>query len=144
MYIYISIHWSSNIDTIPQDFESMNKLPILKTNLSQIWPEAANLLPIEISSHCRNHPRFSKHFVQIGSLQGSLLLVGPLFHFPQYHSGLESSRNEHVCLCHSITRAGSWYKYIENICILTTTLLPNRLTWHFWKHIYNGSDSLLR
>ena len=41
--------------------------------------------------------------------RGSLLLVSPLFHFPQCHNGLVSSRNERVCLCHSITRAGSWY-----------------------------------
>ena len=41
--------------------------------------------------------------------QGSLLLLGPLFHYPQCHNGLVFGRNEHVCLCHSITRAGSWY-----------------------------------
>ena len=41
--------------------------------------------------------------------QGSLLQFGPLFHFPQCHSGLVFSRNGHVYPCHSITRAGSWY-----------------------------------
>ena len=33
--------------------------------------------------------------------QGTLL-TGQLFHFPQCHSGLVSSRNKHVCLYHSI------------------------------------------
>ena len=41
--------------------------------------------------------------------QGSLLLVGPIFHFHQCQSGLVSSTNGYVCPCHSITRAGSWY-----------------------------------
>ena len=41
--------------------------------------------------------------------QGSLLLLGPLFHFPQCHNDLVSSRNEHVCPCHSMTKAGSWF-----------------------------------
>ena len=36
----------------------------------------------------------------------SLLLVGPLFHFPQCHSGLVSSRNGRMCLCHSVTSIG--------------------------------------
>ena len=40
---------------------------------------------------------------------GSLMLVDPLFHFRYCHSGLVPSRNEHVCPCHSMTRAGSWY-----------------------------------
>ena len=35
-----------------------------------------------------------------------LLLIDPLFHFPQCHIGLVSSRNENLCPCHSITRAG--------------------------------------
>ena len=50
------------------------------------------------------------HLVPIRGLylgRGSLLLVGPLFHFRQCHSGLVPSRNEHVCPCHSLTRAGS-------------------------------------
>ena len=41
--------------------------------------------------------------------RGSLLLVGPLFHFRQCHTGLVPSRNKHVCPCHPMTRAGSWY-----------------------------------
>ena len=40
--------------------------------------------------------------------RGCLLLVGRLFESPQYHINLVSSRNEHVCLCHSKTRGGSW------------------------------------
>ena len=32
-----------------------------------------------------------------------------LFHFLQCHSGLAPSRNVHMCPCHSMTRAGSWY-----------------------------------
>ena len=39
----------------------------------------------------------------------SLLLAGQLFCFPQFHNWLVSSRNEHVCLCHSITRGDSRY-----------------------------------
>ena len=35
------------------------------------------------------------------------LLTGQLFHFPQCHSGLVFSRNEHVCLYHSIATGGS-------------------------------------
>ena len=53
---------------------------------------------------------YSGHFtVAIYLGRGSLLLVGPLFHFRQCHSGLVPSRNEHMCPCHSMTRAGSWY-----------------------------------
>ena len=58
--------------------------------------------------------------------RGSLLLVGPLFHFPQYHSGLVSSRIEHVCLCHSITRTGSWYGRSKGSLCLHPQLLANR------------------
>ena len=60
------------------------------------WPVASNL--------------YSGHLpegIYLG--RGSVLLVGPFFHFPQCHRGLVSSRNQHVCLCHAITRAGSWY-----------------------------------
>ena len=60
------------------------------------WPVASNL--------------YSGHLpVGLCLGQGCLLLVGPLFHVPRCHSGLVSSRNEHVCPCHSMTRAGSWY-----------------------------------
>ena len=38
--------------------------------------------------------------------QGTPLLTGQLFHFPQCHNGLVSSRNEHVCLYHSIATGG--------------------------------------
>ena len=34
--------------------------------------------------------------------QASLLLASQLFHFPQCHKGLVSSRNENMCLCHSV------------------------------------------
>ena len=37
-----------------------------------------------------------------------LLLAGSLFHIPEYHNGLVSSRNGHVCLCNTITGGGSW------------------------------------
>ena len=53
---------------------------------------------------------------------GSLLLVGPPFHFPQ----LVSSRNEHMCLCHSITRTGSWYGKSKGSRGLNPQLLANR------------------
>ena len=50
--------------------------------------------------------------------QGSLLLAGPLFHFPQCHNSLLASRDEHVCVCHSITRGCSWYgKYSGFQCL---------------------------
>ena len=57
--------------------------------------------------------------------RGSLLLVGPLFHFPQYHSGLVSSRNEHVCLCHSITRAG-WLDWLVGLDLFNDDTCPSR------------------
>ena len=45
--------------------------------------------------------------------QGTPLLTGQLVHFPQCHSGLVSSRSEHVCLNHSIATGGSWYSRWE-------------------------------
>ena len=62
-------------------------------------------------SECRSWPvvsyLYSEHLpVGLYLGRGSLLLVGPLFHFRQCHSGLVPSRNEHVCPCHSMTRAG--------------------------------------
>ena len=47
--------------------------------------------------------------------QGTPLLTGQLFHFPQCHSGLVSSRNEHVCLYHSIATGGSWCSRWEGV-----------------------------
>ena len=68
----------------------------------------------EPTSECGNWPVVS--YLYSGHLpvglylgRGSLLLVGPLFHFRQCHSGLVPSRSEHMCPCHSMTRAGSWY-----------------------------------
>ena len=65
----------------------------------------------ESTSECRSWPvvsyLYSEHLpVGLYLGRGSLLLVGPLFHFRQCHSGLVPSRNEHVCPCHSMTRAG--------------------------------------
>ena len=58
-------------------------------------------------SECRSWPGAS--YLYNGHLpvglylgRGSLLLVGLLFHFHQCHNGLVSSRNEHVCPCHSV------------------------------------------
>ena len=65
-----------------------------------------------------------------------LLLVGPIFHFRQCHSGLVPSRNEHMCPCHSMTRAGSWYgKYKGSWCLhpqlpANRTLSQSRLLHH--------------
>ena len=50
--------------------------------------------------------------------QGSLLLVCPLFHFYQCHNCLVSSRNEHVCPYHSITRFLIWQKRILGVFTL--------------------------
>ena len=65
-------------------------------------------------SECRSLPGAS--YLYSGHLpvglylgRGSLLLVDPLFHFRQCHSGLVPSRNQYGCPCHSVTRAGSWY-----------------------------------
>ena len=58
--------------------------------------------------------------------RGSPLLVGQLFHFPQCHSGLVSSRNKHMCLYHSVTRAGSWYGKSKGSRCLHPQLLANR------------------
>ena len=65
-------------------------------------------------AECRSWPvvsyLYSGH-LPVGLYLGrrSLLIVGTLFHFRQCHIGLVPSRNEHVCPCHSMTRAGSWY-----------------------------------
>ena len=65
----------------------------------------------EPTSECRSWPMVS--YLYSGQLpvdlylgRGSILLVDPLFHFRQCHSGLVPSRNEHLCPCHSMTRAG--------------------------------------
>ena len=55
----------------------------------------------EPTSECMSWPvalnMYSGHFsVGLYLGRGSLLLVGPLFHFRQCHSGLVSSRNEHI------------------------------------------------
>ena len=68
----------------------------------------------EPTSECRSWPAVSYLYsghLPVGLYLGreSLLLVDPLFHFRQYHSGLVPSRNEQVCPSHSMTRAGSWY-----------------------------------
>ena len=68
----------------------------------------------EPTAECRSRPVASNlcsGHLPVGLFlgRGSLLLVSPLSHFPKCHSGLESSRTEQVCLCYSITRAGSWY-----------------------------------
>ena len=77
------------------------------------WPVASNL--------------YSGHFPKRLCLgQRSLLLVGPLFNFPQCHNGLVSSRNEHVCPCHSITRAGLWYGKQKDYRWLHLKILANR------------------
>ena len=57
---------------------------------------------------------------------GFLLLVGLLFHFLQCHSGLVSSRNEHVCPCHSVTRTGSWYGKLKGSRCLHPQLPAHR------------------
>ena len=46
--------------------------------------------------------------------QGTPLLTGQRFHFPQCHSGLVSSRNEHVCLYHDcrVTNKGNGWSTI--------------------------------
>ena len=51
----------------------------------------------EPTAECRSYSvasNLSGGHLPVG--RGSILLVGPLFHFPQYHSGLVSSKNEHV------------------------------------------------
>ena len=58
--------------------------------------------------------------------RGSPLPVGPPPHFPQYHSGPASSRNGHMCLCHSTTRAGSWYGRSKGSLCPHPQLLANR------------------
>ena len=77
----------------------------------------------EPTSECRSWPvasyLYSGH-LPVGLYLGreTLLLAGPLFHFPQCHSGSVSSRNERVCLYHSVTRAGSWYgKWKGSLCL---------------------------
>ena len=68
--------------------------------------------------------------------QGTPLLTGQLFHFPQCHSGLVSSRNEHVCLYHSIATGGSWYsrwegsQYLPPQSLASMTLSQSRLQHH--------------
>ena len=50
--------------------------------------------------------------------QGSLLLAGPLSRYPQCHNGLAPSRSEHMCLCRSVPRGGSWYDKWEGFLYL--------------------------
>ena len=50
--------------------------------------------------------------------QGSVLLAGPLAHYPQCHNGLAPSRSEHMCLCRSVPREGSWYDKWEGFLCL--------------------------
>ena len=85
----------------------------------------------ESTSECRSWPVVS--YLYSGHLLvglylgwGSLLLVGPLFHFHQCHSGLVPSRNEHMCPCHSVTRAGSWYGRSKGSRCLYPQLPANR------------------
>ena len=80
-------------------------------DLCHLQPHTTWFDPI---SECRSWPDAShlyRGYLPVGLYldRGSHLLVGLLFHFLQCHSGLVSSRNEHVCPCHSITWAGSWY-----------------------------------
>ena len=66
-------------------------------------------------------------------VQGSLSLAGPLPHYPQCHNGLAPSRSEHVCLCRSVPRGGSWYDKWEGFPYLrprspaSKTLSPSRI-----------------
>ena len=56
------------------------------------WPVASNLYSGQLP-------------VGLCLSQGSVLWVGPLFHFPQCHS-IQQKRTR--CPCHSMTGAGSW------------------------------------
>ena len=95
----------------------------------------------EPTSECRSWPVVS--YLYSGQLpvglclgRGSPLLVGPLFHFRQCHSGLVPSRNEHVCPCHSMTTGGSWYsrwegsQYLPTQSLASMTLSQSRLQHH--------------
>ena len=81
--------------------------------LMQSWPVVSYL--------------YSGHLpVRLNLGQGSLLLVDPLFHFRQCHSGLVPSRNEHVCPCHLMTRSGqisSVWSLSQKVFTGFTTLL---------------------
>ena len=73
-------------------------------------------------------------------VQGSLSLSGPLPHYPQCHNGLAPSRSEHVCLCRSVPRWGSWYDKWEGFPYLrpkspaSKTLAPPWLTYTYLRH----------
>ena len=85
----------------------------------------------EPASECRSWPVVSylyRGHLSVGLYlgRGSLLLVGPLFHFRQYRSGFVPSINEHVCPCYSMTRAGSWYGKWKGFRCLHPQLPANR------------------
>ena len=103
----------------------------------------------EPTSECRSWPVVS--YLYSGHLpvglylgRGSLLLVGPLFHFRQCHSGLVASRNEHVCPCHTMTRAGSWYGKLKGSRCLHPQLLANRTLSQSRLSHHNGLGPCVR
>ena len=79
-------------------------LALRDKDLGHAYPHAIWLEPI---TGCRNWQvasnLCSEHMPE-GQYHGQayLLLAGQLFHFPQCHKGLVSSRNENMCLCHSV------------------------------------------
>ena len=90
------------------------EVPVLVSRDKDLCHVQLHLTWFEPTDECRSWPvasnLYNGHLTMSLCLdQGSLLQVGPLFHFPQCHSGLVSSRNRHVRPCHSITRSGSWY-----------------------------------
>ena len=78
--------------------------PVLVSQDKDLCHVQLHLTWFEPTSECRSWPVVS--YLYSGHLPVSLylgrrflLLVGPLFHFRQCHSGLVPSRNEHVCTC---------------------------------------------
>ena len=95
-----------------------------------LWLSAGNSLavPVVVSrgkDRCHVASNLYSEHLPVGLYlgRGHFFLVGPLFHFPQCHNSLASSRNEHVCPCHSITRAGSWFGNKRGFDVFTLNCL---------------------
>ena len=97
------------------------------------------------TSHLVEPPVWCKSLLMVSNLHSeqlsaglcrahrSLLLAGPPPHYPQCHNGLAPSRSEHMCLCRSVPRGGSWcdkwedFPYLRPQSPASKTLIPSRI-----------------
>ena len=99
--------------------------------------------------HVQLHPTWLVSYLYSGHLpvglylgRGSLLLVGPLFHFRQCHSGLVSSRNERVSpLFHKANACHHWRATSSHKFDLFSHNISSVMGEHkiqFIQHVYIG------